>query len=233
MSPLVMDKSPAAHREAFHFTEGNAALYQSRWPPQWEKIMTPSFVLPSFALNFYNLTFDKLGLEVYLKHTKKEHPEKEPPFHKPNVLPEMIPNVAVSMNVPSYLCMCVCVSAWQGGWVDSLRLHSSVCIRSGPNEAESLAFVRCICRDTEWWASHSAALPRGGSHTSEDPARGLHINSAPPFNPPMHKVLPHMLPMQSGKHAWLLLQIPVISNPGDIKYFTLDCFDCYFLVRFL
>lgn len=109
MSPLVMDKSPAAHREAFHFTKGNAALYQSRWPPQWEKIMTPSFVLPSFALNFYNLTFDKLGLEVYLKHTKKEHPEKEPPFHKPNVLPEMIPNVAVSMNVPSYLCMCVCV----------------------------------------------------------------------------------------------------------------------------
>lgn len=60
--------------------------------------------------------------------------------------------------------VCVCVPTSRGCCIDSLRLHSSVCIWSEPNEAESLAVVRHICRAREWWASHFAAAPRRSAH---------------------------------------------------------------------
>lgn len=80
------------------------------------------------------------------------------------LLLEMISNVTVSMYVSLYLCVCVCVPTSRGCCIDSLRLHSSVCIWSEPNEAESLAVVRHICRAREWWASHFAAAPRRSAH---------------------------------------------------------------------
>lgn len=110
------------------------------------------------------------------------------------VLLEMILNVTV--------CVCVGVYASQGGCSDSLRLHSSVCIWSRPNEAESLAVVRCICRAKEWWASHSAAVSQGGNtHLRTLPAVCTVILCS--CVPMLQKVMPHMLWMPSGRSVWL------------------------------
>lgn len=107
---------------------------------------------------------------TYSKHQTEKKKEKKNPFPIMSfywwndLLLEMISNVTVSMYVSLYLCVCVCVPTSRGCCIDSLRLHSSVCIWSEPNEAESLAVVRHICRAREWWASHFAAAPRRSAH---------------------------------------------------------------------
>lgn len=123
------------------------------------------------------------------------------------VLLEMIPNVTV--------CVCVRVCGSQGGCSDSLRLHSSVCIWSRPNEAESLAVVRCICRAKEWWASHSAAVSQGGNtHLRTLPAVCTVIPC--PCVPMLQKVIPHMLWMPSGRSVWLPHKRLIPPWTGDI-----------------
>lgn len=82
------------------------------------------------------------------------------------------------MNPNVCVCVRVCAPASQGGCSDSLRLHSSVCIWSRPNEAESLAVVWSICRDRVMGISFCRRVPRG-PHTSEDPACCLHGDLVP------------------------------------------------------
>lgn len=108
----------------------------------------------------------------------------------------------LSLCVCACVCVCVCVSIRLGGCTDRLRLHSSVCIRSRRNEAESLAVVRRICSAAEWWASHSAAVPRGCSHIW---GRCLPLAwwLCAPGVFMLQKVMPHMLRLPSGRSACL------------------------------
>ena len=128
---------------------------------------------------------------------------------------EMIPNVHVSMYMSVHVRVCVCVPASQGGCSDSLRLHSSVCIWSRPNEAESLAVVRSICRAAEWWASHSAAVSQGG-HTHLRTLPAVCTVTRCPRVSALQKVMPHMLWMPSGRSAWLPQQPLMQPWTGDI-----------------
>lgn len=157
---------------------------------------------------------------AHIENTKLEKKKRQlsppPSFHRGNcLLLEMIPNVTASVYVSLYLCMRVCVPAWQGGCSYCLRLHSSVCIRSRPNEAESLAFVRRICRETEWWASHSAGVPMGSAHIWGPCPLFARWLSAP-LHPCCKKVMPHTPRMPSGESTWLPLRLLILSKTGDI-----------------
>lgn len=128
-----------------------------------------------------------------------------------------VPLLEIIPNVNLTVCVFVCVSAWRGGCSDSLRLHSSVCIWSWSNEAESLAVVKSICRPTEWWASHSAAFSPGGHpHLSSPPA--VCTVTCPPTPPPARTRAVEGHATYAADAIWKVCLTATESGSPDSRY---------------